>query len=179
MLYSNRRSLVLVTALSISLAGCSSGKQEPAVAAENGASVAESNAAEESDSNVSTIRISNATPASANGEFHLGAVDHVPSLGGASTFQAVGRSGPMEHSVILTFNGAGGLDTVMWTRGSDDGSVKVWVSCDTGKQTQAPCAEGHFKADAKTGAVSFEGLALKGLDQNGEVASATISGNVR
>jgi hypothetical protein len=85
----------------------------------------------------------------------------------------------MEYGVILTFNAAGVLETVLWTHGSDDGTTKVWAQCDGDKGAQAPCLAGHFKADAGTGAATFDGLVLKGMDQKGDIAIATISGRVR
>jgi hypothetical protein len=42
-------------------------------------------------------------------------------------------------------------------RSSDDGTVKVNVQCDNDKGTQAPCSAERIKADAKTGAVTFDG----------------------
>jgi hypothetical protein len=123
-----------------------------------------------------SVTISGAKPAAGDGVVQITRRAPLQLPGASSGFAIEGVSGPLTHGFLVVFDSLGVIKVITHKWNNADNSVVAQTDC--GARTRCPA--GQVTADPKTGAVTFTGLVLTGIDGNtAEPATSTLTGTVR
>ncbi|MBC7840838.1 MAG: hypothetical protein H7099_00905 [Gemmatimonadaceae bacterium] len=95
--------------------------------------------------------------------------------GATAAFSMHGVAGALRHGFLVVLDSAGIVKVVTHKWSNADNSIVAQTDCGA----RRTCPAEQVIADRKTGAVTFNGLVLTGLDGNtGDPATSTITGRV-
>jgi hypothetical protein len=122
-----------------------------------------------------TVTVSATEPA-ADGAVQITRRARLQMPAGLSAWSIDGTAGAVDHTFLIVFDSSGTVKLVTHKWRNADNSVTAQADC--GGRTQ--CDTARISAVPTTGAVSFRGLALTGVDGNtAAVARSTLTGSVR
>lgn len=90
--------------------------------------------------------------------------------GRSHAFSIDGQAGAFEHTFLVTFDDAGAVRLVTHKWSNADRSVMAQTDCGGRRQ----CIADQISADPESGAVTFLGLQLTGLDGNTAAEAASV-----
>jgi hypothetical protein len=123
-----------------------------------------------------TVTVSGAKPAAGDGVVQITRRAKIELPGVSSAFAIEGVSGGLQHGFLVTFDSAGAVKIITHKWSNADNSVVAQTDC--GSREKCPAAQ--VTADPKTGAVTFTGLVLTGMDGNtAQPATSTLTGTVK
>ncbi len=123
-----------------------------------------------------SVMVSSATPSAVDGVVQVTRRQPLQLPGVSAAFAIEGVSGALTHGFLIGFDSAGAIKYVQHKWSNADNSLVANTAC--GALTRCPV--GQVTADAKTGAVTFTGLVLTGLDViTAAKATSTLTGTVK
>lgn len=122
-----------------------------------------------------SVTISAAHPAAGDGLVQVFRRALLTMPGASAAYSLEGVSGPLQHGFLVVLDSAGVVKVVTHKWSNADNSVVAQTDCGS----RQSCPADQVVADRKTGAVTFNGLVLTGLDGNtGDAATSTLTGRV-
>lgn len=122
-----------------------------------------------------SITVSAARPAAGDGVVQVYRRAPLALPGATAAFSMDGVAGALQHGFLVVLDSAGIVKVVTHKWSNADNSVVAQTDCGS-RQT---CPADQVTADRKTGAVTFNGLVLTGLDGNtGDPATSTLTGRI-
>jgi hypothetical protein len=122
------------------------------------------------------VTVSGAKPSAGDGVVQITRRAPLQLPGAATAFAIEGVSGPLTHGFLVVFDSAGVIKMITHKWSNADNSIVAQTDCGA----RSKCPAGQVTADPKSGAVTFTGLVLTGIDGNtAEPATSTLTGTVR
>lgn len=122
-----------------------------------------------------SVIVSAARPAAGDGVVQVYRRAPLPLPGATAAFSMDGVAGALRHGFLVVLDSGGVVKVVTHKWSNADNSVVAQTDCGA-RQT---CPADQVNADRKTGAVTFNGLVLTGLDGNtGDPATSTLTGRI-
>lgn len=122
-----------------------------------------------------SVTVTAARPAAGDGVVQVFRRAPLRMPGATSAYAMDGVAGPLQHGFLVVLDAAGAVKLVTHKWSNADNSVVAQTDCGS----HGKCPPAQVTADPRTGAVTFNGLVLTGLDGNtGDPATSTLTGRV-
>ena len=122
-----------------------------------------------------SVTVTSAQPAAGDGLVQVYRRAPLALPGASAAYTMEGVSGPLQHGFLVVLDSAGVVKVVTHKWSNADNSVVAQTDCGS----RRTCPADQVIADRKTGAVTFSGLVLTGLDGNtGDPATSTLTGRI-